>query len=617
MGGRVTKIFIGALLVAAAWNGYAADTLNSFAPPVDEASRKISSILHTLDVRLPLAYNDLKPVEDVLLNKGLWSSPLHASVLLLWASAKEFSPANIDPVVDVVMDICPSCPSVLYRAGRLEVEKGGIARVPSAMVHFLKGWFHSVGFCISRLLALPPLFELLAFSIIIALFFVVLVDLFLNSKTLAHFMKDWLFMKGNALVSPFLILALAGLPIAVGFGADMAIIILLATSLIWTPVEDRVFLRVAAAFVIIAALFMGLSRPGYRFLSDSRTTTFLKFETFFWDNSFLKQLESLASKDTTFERVRGIYLLKSGRYAEAIGVFDSLTRKTKSPADYVNAGVAFFASGMDEQALASFQKALKLAPRLVSAHYNIAQYYYRKAKVFEGEKELNTAKDLNPQRVSFFTKIFNKDVPLRSLMIEEDTGFSYPRVFFLNLKKGLADLLLPYSSFTSGLLISGICVIFLLIIAGTLNKRFATAPPVSTCNSCGVPYCANCLDVGTEEEGYCNACHAIFLKKVATEAEARQKKEIEVRAYRRRNELFMGTLSIIPGLAHIYMGRRSKAFVYLFFLILLGGFILLRERFDFYFNPHALSFTPGQVLAAAGMLMVYVIMLIDVRLTRG
>lgn len=88
---------------------------------------------------------------------------------------------------------------------------------------------------------------------------------------------------------------------------------------------------------------------------------------------------------------------KRGDYSGAIQLFTQLISYNRTRAvDYNNRGLMYFRNGQRERALADYNRALQLNPKLDSAYNNRANYYVSVGQVAEALADYEEALDLNP-----------------------------------------------------------------------------------------------------------------------------------------------------------------------------------------------------------------------------
>lgn len=577
----------------------------AYLPEIESLS---SSIIQEMDSQREGTLEEkLSRVKEMSWNYGMWEAPLPAyTVLQIFQKATKNSKKDTGLIKDAV-EMCGRCPEIYYLAVKVSMNHG-FSALPQAMEFFFKGvWFNFLN-SLERFFFTGIIFKWLHISILASLLFVLFFSLIFNLPQLSHFLKDWMRVRTGSFFVFIFLIVLSLLPIIIGFGLDISAFFLLASLIIWIPPSRRSFIILSSVFLLLIPVFYYLRETGEEYLSDKRVKIAWKYENYIWDEELLNEIKSMEDEEPSLKRMRGLILLKLGRTSEAMSIFQSLvSQRELDSRDLINLGISKIGEGMEEEAVEAFRKASNSGDTACSAHYNLSQYYYRKALVFEAEKEHQIAKELCSAKVGFMTKVFNKSYLPRSFIIEEDTGFSYSRIFLEKARKKLKLTLFPRPPFSSGLFLNLLCFLILLLAIRVIGENFETVPIVSRCNNCGVSFCHNCLEVGSEEEGFCNTCYSIFIRKISGDIDMRRKKEIEVRRYKNFVSSFEKWTALIPGLSHTFQGRLNSAFLYLTFILFGIIFLLYPSQAGFHLVPHSLPVPPLTILAGLLVFTLYII----------
>lgn len=148
--------------------------------------------------------------------------------------------------------------------------------------------------------------------------------------------------------------------------------------------DRRGVLVVAAAFLTMLAILIGLSRRQCRTWKDSETL---------WAHA----LTHGAGASTVAHYNLGLILQRKGRLTPAAAHFGEAARLDPGDPDALNnLGVVLLSQGKLEDAAGRFQKVLRLNPDSVDAHYNLATVFSRRGQFAEAELHYIEALRLRP-----------------------------------------------------------------------------------------------------------------------------------------------------------------------------------------------------------------------------
>lgn len=132
------------------------------------------------------------------------------------------------------------------------------------------------------------------------------------------------------------------------------------------------------------------------------TKSISKAKTLFLQDFSVKELRSLANLKA-----------KQGFSQEAIAILTYLlNRYPPQSIDYNNRGLIYFKMGQYSQALADYNQALFLNPRLDNAYNNRANYYIAVGNVSAALKDYQTALNYNPANLR---ALFNQGITYREI----------------------------------------------------------------------------------------------------------------------------------------------------------------------------------------------------------
>jgi len=282
----------------------------------------------------------------------------------------------------------------------------------------------------------------------------------------------------------------------------------------------------------------------------------------------------------------------------------------------VNKGNVLMGLGDLDGAIREYKKSIKLLPGLASAHYNLGQVYMKKGMI-EGEGELRIAKEIDPELTAFYTELYAPS--LNRLLIDEEVPvdvlvlrFISPtnekeqimNDLFVGVMKGVSVEKVP--------LVGG-CLIFLSLILYAFLRKFGLA---HSCERCGRPACVRCTE-GVKTE-FCPQCYGIYVSREISDANARVKKDAEIRRYMGRWIYISRFFSfVLPGSGQMIRGDAVQGIIFSFifallalkivFSIVFGGGIV---RFRF---PLTSLFTYQMVILIMILVCWYVISLFSFR----
>jgi len=282
--------------------------------------------------------------------------------------------------------------------------------------------------------------------------------------------------------------------------------------------------------------------------------------TGYWDKNIIKDIEKLVEKEPLNRNLKyslAYVYKKAGRYTESIEIYNLLLAKDNRNSDILNnLGVQLIAQKKIDEAEKIFRKGIEISPGSGEIHYNLAQILlFRDPLGTEGENELNMAKDASPEKISYYTKIFDPNNINRSAMDIPLSKWTLLGEFF-SYSTEKSELFVP--AFTAATKISSVWMVAVLCIigiAGLIILHFVRLKYnlfSGYCVRCGRVACRRC-NLDKDNARYCNKCESIYITKIVTDQ--KQIMQIEKRgAFLRstRNSILRFLNLILPGSGAIY-----------------------------------------------------------------
>jgi len=92
----------------------------------------------------------------------------------------------------------------------------------------------------------------------------------------------------------------------------------------------------------------------------------------------------------------GALLITKDQLPEAISLIEIAAHRSSIPAAHYDLGLALFKSGRNDEAIASYQRALDLKPRYPEAHYNLALALVKSGRTEEATAHYEEALRIKP-----------------------------------------------------------------------------------------------------------------------------------------------------------------------------------------------------------------------------
>jgi len=270
----------------------------------------------------------------------------------------------------------------------------------------------------------------------------------------------------------------------------------------------------------------------------------------------------------------GLLAKRAGQLDEARE--DYLHHLALSPNSFrgqVNLGNIYFREGKYDSARACYQRAVDQAPLSGAAHFNLSQAHLKKLDFQDAELEFNRSAKLDfrlTDRISSRTSkdslavVADETVPLSHLWDHVAKGYH-----FESLPGTLLRELFGIEFFLNWFV--SILIVFVMLFLRIAGRQVM---PSEHCHACGRPLCARCRP--PEAPDLCARC----AHKIEGSSSPEMKEAVLAVISTRRKRFFLlrnGLTSLLlPGSAHIYLGRLGKGVAFL--LVAAFLFVLFRLR---------------------------------------
>jgi hypothetical protein len=214
-----------------------------------------------------------------------------------------------------------------------------------------------------------------------------------------------------------------------------------------------------------------------------------------------------------------------------------------------------------------YKQAIVHDPQIAASYFNLSAAHRDQLMLKESETEYNKAKELDPDRISYYVNILGPSYN-RILIDETFTKEWLTRRFADQLFSMAGKHLKGFAFFWENALylIAPMVMFIALFPLHYVRKRFGIA---RRCVKCGAVYCRRC-QTSVQMDLVCSQCIHVFEKQSGVEVKQRTKKIIEIRRYmdeKMETRRILGIL--IPGGGYIYSGRFLKGFLLLSFIVVL------------------------------------------------
>lgn len=407
------------------------------------------------------------------------------------------------------------------------------------------------------------------------------------------------------LASLFLVLA----PLILGWGIYAVGVFWLVLFWSYGTLKERFVHILFLLFILLTPFVFGLVHESVAGLYGEGSALRILHRDGISDNDMVARLERLKEADPRNDEVLfmlGTAYKKRGEYRKAENTLTAAIRINPEAGAYYNTlANTYYALRDLDKAVDNYQEAIARDPQEGSFHYNLSAALRELLKLNESDKEYFLAKELNPEKVSYYADIlgpnYNRMVidtvlnstPLWRVLLEQGRSllrgpFTWPQIRLGFLKYGLRPTLL----------------ILLVVAAHYIRHLAGTA---RECDKCGAVFCKRCQS-DIRREAICSRCIHLFEDQAAVDVKERTRKIIEIRKHQETfssRGKFLGI--VLPGGGHIYQGWVGVGFLVIFSIagLLIYGFspeLLLSASAGFQLLP---QYVHLWVLVPVGFIYVY------------
>lgn len=501
----------------------------------------------------------LQKIKDTLLNNGIKSHPYLTYAVIREAQRRaNYSPDSalqlIDFFEDVYKDISPEpfffCSKIYFKYKKDYIK--GISKVLDGLNVYLNNSLY-------LLEAIGNISVFILLALILSSFIFILLMVIKYLKLLLHDFGD-LFPSFVPRFASFLFgLTLLFFPLIFNLGIGITLLVWLLVVAAYLTWRERIVLYGLSIFLITLPFILSFLGSFILSVSENGIIEMELVRNGYWDKDIISKLELLNQKNPTNKNIN--YSLanaykKSGRLNEALEIYNSLLETNLKPSVINNIANIELALGKIDGAINKYRDAISINDSLSEAHYNLGQLLILKDPFgSEGTDEINRAKELSPELISYYTRIFDgKNVNRRAIdihisrwnLLKEFFKFSPDKVnlftsvipAFFNLKSEWTTSLLGF------ILITSVFIIFVL-----QNKIGIFS---SFCTKCNGIVCSRCT-TQTENLTYCNECNKFYIQKSVSDPKEIYRHERNRNLRKNiRNQIFRIVNIIFPGSGLIY-----------------------------------------------------------------
>lgn len=509
--------------------------------------------------KAPPNLEDLQKIKEMLLDNGIKSHPYLTYAVIREAQRRlNYNPDSalqlMDFFEDVYMDTSPE-PYFLYSKIFFKYKKDyikGISKILDGLTVYFKNSLYAL-----ETVGNMSFFILLALILSASIFIVLMLIKYL--KLLLHDFGD-LFPSFVPRFASFILgLTLIFFPLIFHLGIGITLLIWLFVVAGYLTWRERIIVYGLGIFLITLPFILNFFGSFILSVSENGIIEMEYVRNGYWDNNIITKLELLNQKNPANKNIK--YSLanaykKSGRLNEALEIYNSLLETDLKPYAINNIANIEFALGKIDIAIDKYREAISINDSLSEAHYNLGQLLILKDPFgSEGLDEINRAKELSPELISYYTKIFDgKNINRRAIdislsrwnLLKEFFKFSLDKVnlftsvipVFFNLKGEWTASILGF------ILITSVLIIFVL-----QNKYVIFS---SFCIKCNGIVCKRCT-TKTENLTYCDECNKIYIQKSVADSKEIYRHERKMNLKKNiRNQIHRIVNILFPGAGLIY-----------------------------------------------------------------
>lgn len=274
-----------------------------------------------------------------------------------------------------------------------------------------------------------------------------------------------------------------------------------------------------------------------------------------------------------------------------------------------NLGNVLLASKKVNLAIKSYNRCLEICPTTVEGNYNLSRAYLLKYMFSESNESFNRAKELDAERVDYYSKIYSKN--MNRMVIDKTIPLSvfWKKTFKPSQEKKLFSSYL-WDRFFKGIPFScWYIVLFIFLVFACLifinHHEFGFSVG---CEYCGSAVCRRCRRL-VYDDNLCKQCAAIFKDKgdYSISTKGKEKKVTQIEQFQKRYIITGKILSmLLPGAGHLWIDYplKGSAMLFLFFFLLLKLFYWDGILVNPWLVSHARSYG-GVVIVGCLVLILY------------
>jgi len=522
----------------------------------------------------PLKIEDLQGIREELLNSGITSHPYLTYLILKEAKRRMTKNTGealklLEYFEDFYRHISPE---PYFLSARIYLQQQG--NFSTGIVKILEGLNVYFRNFIYFLETIGNIFTYIFAGFLIATVVFIILMILKYLKGILHDFSDLFPSFVPAFASYLLGITILFAPVIFNVGTTLTVIFWLLVLSGYLTTRERIFVYTLGILLIVFPFLLNFYGSFIISAAENGIVEMELVRNGYWDEKLLNELEKLHKANPENKNIKfslaSVYK-KSGRLNEAMEIYQDLLRDGYLES-YVltNIGNIHLADGRIDLAINSYREAIGKDESLAEPHYNLGQILVLKDPFgSEGMDELNRARELAPELISYYTKIFDgKNIHRRAIdmtikksyILSDFFKFNPVKIYvftpaipvFLNLK----------TEWTASLF--GFILLIGTVMMTVIQNRFRMFS--SYCIKCGGIVCSRCT-IQSENPGYCNDCLKIYIQKSITD-------QREVYRHERKSKIRQGmeyqVLRLIniflPGSGLIY---RDYTFSGLFILIII------------------------------------------------
>lgn len=364
------------------------------------------------------------------------------------------------------------------------------------------------------------------------------------------------------------------------------------------------------AFVFISLIFMSgwIAHIGGSFLT--MTQTHVDREIFMMENHMgsAKDVVAVASwiqkhpGDAEPINIQALIEKRKGNYINAVQLLrHALGLEPNNSRFYNHLGIALSGEGKHQDAINAFKASIAINPDNVIYHYNISRVYQGLYALYEAEKEIKLASDIDPSRLKKFLdkegkdinhKFIEEHIPVTRLLHRQLTPSKDLKV----AANALWDMWFGIIDSAKAIYLGIIYSIILIILRYIPKEKFT-----KKCSRCG-----NFYYVGSPSTGkhpMCLQCYWLDTKSKKRAESVMQDKSEEIKKHKVYYSSYTATLEmILPGMGSIVANNTLKGVARLCIISIGVILIITGGQFVFSFIPTGIDL--GSIIRVIGVFMI-------------